>query len=314
MIDPLAYIPYTAIVSILLLSTLLWILSPRRRLKTSSSSQDTQRPREDGNLLIIDGSNGPLRFDRHPTASCGERSTAIEDESSISFLRVVNGVSKGERMELVSSVQIALQYLSYLESAVIYFDGLGMTNEYRKGKEWEISPYIRVNVTDKKSEVDDVIVRRCIERYSSMDDRKDRLITTTTFACLQDTLLHLKTPTPSNSAETSEECNVYTIVRNEDGGGKSRCLLKPLCLLRRSSVSCLFGSSFSSSLHKQSIKSLEQLSSSARRLFGENKVRALKKSFETIVVTDDIFLRQRIVDAGGIVMTFEQFWILLKKT
>ena len=31
----------------------------------------------------------------------------------------------------------------------------------------------------------------------------------------------------------------------------------------------------------------------------------------TIVATDDIFLRQRIVEAGGLVMTFEQLWDML---
>ena len=36
------------------------------------------------------------------------------------------------------------------------------------------------------------------------------------------------------------------------------------------------------------------------------------QNFDTIVVTDDVFLRQRIINSGGYVMTFEQLWDLLQ--
>ena len=36
------------------------------------------------------------------------------------------------------------------------------------------------------------------------------------------------------------------------------------------------------------------------------------QNFDTIVVTDDVFLRQRIINCGGYVMTFEQLWDLLQ--
>lgn len=36
-----------------------------------------------------------------------------------------------------------------------------------------------------------------------------------------------------------------------------------------------------------------------------------QQSGKCIVVTDDVFLRQRVIQAGGLVMTFQQLWDLL---
>ena len=148
---------------------------------------------------------------------------------------------------------------------------------------------------------------------------------------LDDAILHLrKTPNATSLTSTStiasenesmklpmhscQDYNVYTVTRNDQGSGKSRGLLKPLCLLRPSSVFCLFGSSFMPPLHEKSKFNLKQLSTtSAKKLVDKVEMRALNAHNESIVVTDDIFLRQRIVDAGGFVMTFEQLWVLLDK-
>ena len=65
---------------------------------------------------------------------------------------------------------------------------------------------------------------------------------------------------------------------------------------------------------KSEISTLKQMSNfKIHQLLGRIEKRILKANAknETVVVTDDILLRQRLVDVGAFVMTFEQLWNLL---
>mmetsp|Transcript_4596 Transcript_4596/g.6783 ORF Transcript_4596/g.6783 Transcript_4596/m.6783 type:complete len:399 (-) Transcript_4596:24-1220(-) len=128
---------------------------------------------------------------------------------------------------------------------------------------------------------------------------------------------------------------IYTITRNTEGPGRSRRILKPLQLLRPESVFCIFGCSVEKnvsilstqqkSLQSSGVRDAKRLLTMEHKLIKSVEKRCLKRHqptdeggtkgssrrMATVVVTDDVFLRQRIVNAGGFVMTFEQFWDLL---
>jgi hypothetical protein len=329
----------TSAATILLAFFIVWILKRSLRGQKSNSfnplvktAHPTEAPRENGNLLIIDGCNGPIRFNK---LSSTRESPHILEDYQISFLRVVNGVNRDERMELLPKIEQALRRLTCFNRAVIYFDGLGMKSI--ENVQRDITPWIKLEVTDRNQEVDDAIVDLVVKRNSGKGDDNNREALINVFnslddaGSLDDAILHLrKTPNATSLTSTStiasenesmklpmhscQDYNVYTVTRNDQGSGKSRGLLKPLCLLRPSSVFCLFGSSFMPPLHEKSKFNLKQLSTtSAKKLVDKVEMRALNAHNESIVVTDDIFLRQRIVDAGGFVMTFEQLWVLLDK-
>ena len=315
--------------------------APSSPSMNSSAHTPQDSPRENGNILIIDGCNGPIRFDRDSSIS-GQAVTSNDDhnynhEYPLSFLRVSNGVNRGERMQLLPKIQQALSTLPCFNRSVVYFDGLGMKrieNEQR-----EITPWIRMEVTNRTEEVDDVIVDLVVERNARKEkvhgpNTSDNNMTTTLFdgldesARLDDALMHLQNNSKDQDPQQQQQqqhhereqpitrqhappdFSVYTVTRNEQGSGKARGLLKPLCMLRPSSVFCLFGSSFRAPLYEKSLGNVKELRSK-RWLLSKVEVRRLEADHETFVVTDDIHLRERIVHAGGFVMTFEQLWTLL---
>lgn len=121
----------------------------------------------------------------------------------------------------------------------------------------------------------------------------------------------------------------YTITRNLEGPGKSRKRLKNLRLLREKSVLCLFPSGFGNSLQANAICTTKNLLP-AEKLIDCIEKRLLDVDLvldedmcictnrhegmsvkSAVVVTDDILLRQRVVELGGHAMLFEQFWDLL---
>jgi hypothetical protein len=133
-----------------------------------------------------------------------------------------------------------------------------------------------------------------------------------------------------NVAELSNGSPVIITVvnRSDQGPGKARTILQPLGLLRPESVLCLFKSGFGSkALESEAICTLSKLRYHSR--IGKTVIASInevmlggQKSLHgppslvrsVIVVTDDIFLRQRVVNRYGFVMSFQQLWILLAET
>jgi hypothetical protein len=135
---------------------------------------------------------------------------------------------------------------------------------------------------------------------------------------------------------------VYMIHRTHRGPGKSRRMLQSVGLLREDSVACLFG--WTPALQKDACRIARNLQKLPTDLFHPIQRRVLCSHCQTspgpvavaepsipptptktmtmgqpnhllpVVVTDDVFLRQRVVkDASGCVMSFDQLWILLKE-
>ncbi|KAL3904923.1 MAG: hypothetical protein SGILL_009884 [Bacillariaceae sp.] len=111
------------------------------------------------------------------------------------------------------------------------------------------------------------------------------------------------------------------------GPGKARTILQPSGLLRPESVLCLFSQGFhTAALEHNASDTLTKVVGHPR--VGSNLIQSKEEQVLTyrdspvsdddkislgrpVVATDDIFLRQRIVEQGGLVMTFHQLWVLL---
>lgn len=251
--------------------------------------------------LMIDGCNGPLRLDRTSLCSGNERSLP----QVISLLHVVDGENKDDRIWLLPALQAFLSAQKAINwSAEIFFDGIGLKQmkdaNLMQGKWWRLSSRIILHITDKYDEVDNVFVEE-VEYVASTSTSR---VTEIPLSEVQQLLV---------DDAKSPKCNSYfalTYWRNELGCGKSRKLARMYQLMRPDSVFC----SFSTAASRQPLQGEMKAMSKMRNLI---KAHILKSELDgvgetsIIVVTDDIFLRQRVARAGGLVMTFEQLWDLL---
>ena len=196
-----------------------------------------------------------------------------------------------------------------------------------------ISDRIQIEITGIHEEADNVLVDRCL---SSTKNKNSWIRSSTT-----------TTSSLSRPSRASIYYEVIIVERTEIGPGKHRSIFQPLHLLRPSSVLCLFTTGFPPKLQHQSNQILQKLQRTTQKqknkltkqqlfeplskpsspFFELKTVRIESGSREgrtsngdeawfgttaTIVVTDDIYLRQRVVfDAKCFVMTFDQLRTLL---
>jgi len=202
-----------------------------------------------------------------------------------------------------------------------------------RNKVYRISDRILIEITGVYDEADNVLVDRCLSSTKDNDSRISSSMITT-----------------SSLSRPSGPCVFYEVViveRTGIGPGKNRSIFQPLHLLRPYSVLCLFTTGFPPKLQHQSNQILQKLQTTTQQhnfkwtnqqprkpprkpsspFFelrtvriesGTNKTttrnddEANLVTQATIVVTDDIYLRQRVVyDAKSFVMTFDQLWTLL---
>jgi len=320
---------HDANICIVLVSIILPLIVGYGRFRSGTTRTESRKisrpnPNEKGNLFIIDGCNGPLKLTKTPLNATSDDVSLPSTE--ISFLHVKNGENRGERIDLLPKIDILLRTMGCLNRAVIFFDGKGMKKI--NDRQWNINLWIQVQVTKTKDEVDDVIVDLITERTRQREDESTIIAKnnfSTTFNCHSQTFDSLEEAITDVSKDSTiipqTECKdmaVYTLTRNEQGGGRKRNHLKPLCLLRPNSPFCVFApSSVGKStpwFQKSEMSTLKQMSNfKIHQLLGriEKRILAANSKNETVVVTDDILLRQRLVDVGAFVMTFEQLWNLL---
>jgi hypothetical protein len=244
-------------------------------------------------MLLIDGCNGPMRLDRRCLLDSKEKGHAI------SLLRVVGDENRGERLWLIEALDLFLSRQNWRSE--ICFDGVGVDNakgvEELQGLKWKLSQRIVLQVTPTFDEADNVMVEHVVRNAKKVENSR----------ISQDISLADAVNLVGKSSEWNDE-KALTIWRNGNGCGKSRRVVKRYGLMRPETVFCLFGVSSPNQVHRD-----VQAMSNIRNLLSEP---LLKQSIigeveTTIVVTDDIFLRQRVVQSGGLVMTFEQLWELL---
>jgi hypothetical protein len=246
--------------------------------------------------------------------SCDKRNSTL-----ISFLHVKNEENMGDRMDLLPKIDLLLHRMDSFNRAVVFFDGKGM--KHIKNRLWNVNPWLQVQVTDSKDEVDDVVVELVEARTRAKENSLTGISTSTMTSgreSLEDVIADISASASSSDLdEDYENLTIYTLMRNEQGGGRKRNHLKPLCLLRPDSPYCAFTSSTKSNIpwfQKHEKSTLKQISNwKIHRLIGriEKRILQAKSKNETVVVTDDILLRQRVIACGGFVMTFEQLWNLL---
>lgn len=285
-----------------------YYFSWRIKTKCKSSSptshkSNSQRcdPCKEGTMFIIDGCNGPIRLD--------SPSKDLTKDTKVSLLHVQNGRNIGDRIDLLSHLDKTLDHHAFINNAIIFFDGIGM--KAIANKSWKYNPWIEIKITKEFVEVDNHIVDIVMERSKERtNDSTNQSNVRDLKECLQDT----NEDCIDNFDETVA---VYSIARNDQGAGKKR-YLKDLCLLRPNSVYCAYSikkSSTPTAFSKKEYSNLRQMVESGvdsliDKIYKTELTSETRN--QTIVVTDDILLRQRIVDSGGFVMTFEQLWLFLQ--
>eukprot|EP00588_Corethron_pennatum_P009384 CAMPEP_0194276454 /NCGR_PEP_ID=MMETSP0169-20130528/9054_1 /TAXON_ID=218684 /ORGANISM="Corethron pennatum, Strain L29A3" /LENGTH=297 /DNA_ID=CAMNT_0039020187 /DNA_START=120 /DNA_END=1013 /DNA_ORIENTATION=+ len=252
-------------------------------LKPYVSPQRTTSTRQ----LIIDGCNGPIRL-LDPSKCKGDSRKAL------SFLRVINGESQKVRIDVVPKID-ALLAKEIFGNVRILFDGGGIKD--KAGKKWTVSSRVSVEISGIGEEVDGIIVK---ELSKQQFVRVDRTVGSYDLREISQSFGE------NTGNDYSSDGVVYCLRRTSKGPGRSRTVLKQFQLLRPGSLYCIFG--FAAALCSSAVKD-------AKRLKG---VRGLIKVYReevnesmAVVVTDDVLLRQRVVDTGAFVMTFEQLWDLL---
>lgn len=260
------------------------------------------------NLLIIDGCNGPLKLNKtdlfddfNPKSNCAKRI-----EKSIILMRMKSGtVSQNEFVHPLQNEilkNLFRNHVMSLGNIAIYFDGRGMKMVENREATYRFNEKQKVDirVTRKDCEVDNVVV-------DIVKDRRRNLTSTP----IQTPVEHLKIQA---SLLSGEEPVIFNLTRNDRGPGKARILLKPYCLVRPTSVYSL--PCITPKLKRRSIADMNVLlgiKSTLNHFQSHAESRVLAKDSETFVITDDVHFRQRVVEAGGIVLTFEQLWFLLQE-
>ena len=215
-------------------------------------------------------------------------------------------------------------------------------------KEWIVDKNIRIEITGLYDETDNVLVDRvkkwsCSEQLQQSSNELDeltRMLESTSLSPKCERLneessgLYFNTNGCTTTTTTGDaSCVVTVLKRSSMGPGKGRTILQPLGLLRPESVSCFFSRGFASvALECEASNTLTRKLNHPR--LGSNLItlkkdlvltckdppsledRNREKNKETshgypVIVTDDVFLRQRVMEHGGLVMTFHQLWILL---
>jgi len=281
-----------------------WISAADTGSRRNKSSAGAQVPHSEKVLLIVDGCNGPIRLDRDVMLKSHDENALSR---SVSFLQVVEGENRQDRIHLVEALNRWVASKEWLGQAELYFDGLGV-DKYSKyglmGRSLDLSEHVRLKVTLNHDEVDNVIVQQVYTRQSITEE--DALMTSD-HTCLGIQDVYDK----FSRGYYRDGWHALIYRRNSNGSGKSRQVVKRFGLMRPGSVFCLFG--FSDA--KQAARDARTLVSIQRLLEDEVVQRSFQDVREqrrqTLVATDDIFLRQRIVEAGGLVLTFEQLWELL---
>lgn len=264
-------------------------------------------------LLLVDGCNGPLRLDKDILNRVFETSSNCQyalSRNLISFLNVENGQNHGERIALVPALEgFVRAHSSVFAQVNIYFDGLGVfsknDNDAHTGKDVDLRPGVQLKITPLRDEADGIMIDVTADRTAQAESKTN----VKRVADLKSIKSELVPVDHESSQGKVPECQVYTFHRDGSGPGKSRQVAKPLCLLRAQSVFCLFGCAPIQSNRKN----LQRLMN-AKLSFASvesTSLCAMEDQMDTVVATDDIFLRQRIVSAGGYVMTFEQLWDML---
>jgi hypothetical protein len=212
-----------------------------------------------------------------------------------------------------------------LHSVNIVFDGVSQSKRSNisgtepkqpistKERTYQVTAEINVDITDIYEEADNVMVRRATAMASSLSQH------------------HAAMPHDGGAPNTLDQVadsfdgsrHAFVIHRRMCGPGKSRRALQSLGLLREDSVACLFG--WTPALQEDARRTEQSLRKLPAELFHPIKGIQLcgrgcdlttknRPPLVPVLVTDDVFLRQRVInDASGFVMSFDQLWLLLKE-
>jgi hypothetical protein len=267
--------------------------------------------------IIIDGCNGPIR---------------LSSRTSISLLHVDEfGENRGERLEVIPLLNQLVLHWQY-DNVRILFDGLG--KKHIEDQDWQVAPNVRVEITHRFEEADNKIVEivESQQQQKRKDNNKKQSLRSWIPCALEDVVGmhhhhdHIHTPNNNNTNADWMDA-VVRISRTDQGPGKHRTVLKKLGLLRPRSVAVLFFGRTSPALRREAGLAAGQLRRVHPSMIIVERLLLLSDSSssslsrhggddgddDVIVVSDDVYLRQRVDEANGLVMSFPQLWLLMKE-
>jgi hypothetical protein len=285
-------------------------------------------------LLIIDGCNGPIRFNEKLLQNRNTTSEALSLlQTSSSPHQAPSGVIGKRHVEVRLEMLPLLHHLvqqsgglsTPLHSVSIVFDGVSQSKRMQhssksqqddstRERSYQVTSEIKVEITDIYDEADNVIVNRVAAMVGFQGHVQQNECPKVDWDLVVESM----------GGKHPEQGSMYVIHRTSRGPGKSRRVLQSVGLLREDSVACLFG--WTPALQGDARRTALRLQKLPDDLFHPIQRRgSCEKPTTTIsatghpalvpvVVTDDVFLRERVVkDASGCTMSFDQLWILLKE-
>ena len=195
--------------------------------------------------------------------------------------------------------------MPFVEKVVILFDGASFKSKNFRPKACEdLGGNIFLEVTSDGVEADDILVARCIK------DLNKKLLNSPRKIGIDQVVRNLMSCTTSQSDSLARKDNgSYIVVKRKGRCKKHKKLFEKLRLKRPEEGACCLTPSFlsgSDRLRKYNLQLARELQGAKVNQIMEYELKDCS-SIKSVVVTDDVLLSNRIVDAGGVVLGYKQF-------
>jgi DNA polymerase III epsilon subunit-like protein len=291
-------------------------LSKRR----SNSNPNAVRTGKDQSTmtLYLDGCNIPLGLRRRK--NCGKNDIKyqlITKTNAVGNSQVKMHIDWIPRLHSV----LSCSQPSHNENAMpqigkvcVFFDGkmfAKMKEDVRPKKFNDLGKGLFLEVSDEYIEVDDVLVERCIA-----DRKRDKISLPVRqhFVNIEEVVEDLDHGLIEDSVVSRSANESFVVVKRKGGGSKTNKKLFDKLRLRRAEEGafCLIPSLVHGNprLQKNSLQIAKQLQRAKVHQIVEYEKR-LCKDVRSVVVTDDVLLSDRIVEEGGVVMSYSQLQQLM---
>jgi hypothetical protein len=265
-----------------------------KRASTNRSNRPTTHTgKKPVGRFIIDGCNGPIQIKIRRNEKCGGR-------CNVQLLFALHPEPAEKPVDLLSKLQ------DMCMSAVVVFDGRSQPWPFdvsERSVEWQLPPSSTTTTTKSSSASSPQHVGSVSVLVTCRKEEADHVIVRMVKNGRDGTSCY---PTNHDDGDHDVELlPILKLVRSEQGPGRQKRFLRPLGLLQSHSVACLFPhDNWSPKLNVQAQQILRQLGQPTyQSLFMPVTAEEWQaSSVVSIVVTDDVYLRQRVPHC----MTFQQ--------
>jgi hypothetical protein len=186
------------------------------------------------------------------------------------------------------------------------FDGANYKhmNENKRPISRQVSNNMHLEITDIGTEVDDVIVERCIQ-----DHHQVRRASSGPIIDIDEAISLLENMSDLGFGAMDETQNdsleSFIIVRRNGGGSKTHRKLFDKLNLRRPEEGALCLTGLTVRLQKNSLRIARELKHARVHGIVEYELRQ-RRIVRSVCITDDVLLADRLVKNGGIVLNYQQ--------